>query len=146
MRYTVFLAVCGFLLLTQSQGFTKPAAPLSVALFLRGEKHGRKVWADRTMSWPDFVGRCRARLALWDAGPLRLRDEDYAEYQTVDEIDEGSVLTIDPIRPGPVPESQAPPSLPWWDVIRPVGRGLSPHDGLKAWDPWVVPLPNGSFR
>ena len=77
---------------------------------------------------------------------LRLRDEDYAEFKAVEEIDEGQVLTVDPVRPGPVPEAQVAPKVRWWDAIRPVGRGLSPHDGLKAWDPWVVPLRGGSFR
>ena len=66
--------------------------PIQLALFLRGENHGRKVWVDRNLPWPDFVARCRARLALWDAGTLRFRDEDFAEMREVHEIDDGQVI------------------------------------------------------
>jgi len=33
-----------------------------------------------------------------------------------------------------------------WPEIRRVGRGDSPHDALKAWDPWVIGLPSNGYR
>ena len=67
---------------------------------------------------------------------------DGAEIRNADELDQHQTLRM--VIP-PAEIQPAEPS-PWWPQLHSIGRGVSAQSGLKAWDPWLVRLSNGSWR
>jgi len=116
---------------------------VEVKVFLHGERSGRRVWVAAGTSWSSFIERCRGRLALRTQGSVIIYDEDSAELRSVEEIEPGETLTIKTTAP---PLQGELPNPAWWPTLRRVGHGWSPQEGLKAWDPWLVQLPHGTWR